>query len=84
MFYGYYTNTFIKSCEPAGMGHGDAAHPPHPSACDGTNSQMMPYSIPAAYLFATFITFFIICVILVYRLDNLNYCASPFCSALVS
>lgn len=67
MFYGYYTNAIIKTCPSADQSHSSTANPP---VCDTDKSQMVPYSIPAAYFFTIAIAFFIICIILVYRLDN--------------
>lgn len=64
MFYGYYTNTIIKTCEAAHLNCSSAAESPI------TESQTMAYSISTAYFFTTTITFFIICIILVSRLDD--------------
>lgn len=56
MFYSYYSNVTIKTC-------GDRF-------CNTDESQMIPYSIPTAYFFTIGIAFFIICIILVYRLEG--------------
>ncbi|XP_054463140.1 transmembrane channel-like protein 6 isoform X2 [Anoplopoma fimbria] len=56
MFYGYYSNTILKTCEPESPG------------CD--KPRTMPYSIPAAYFFTIAIAFFIICIILVYSISK--------------
>ncbi|XP_073349807.1 transmembrane channel-like protein 6 [Pagrus major] len=55
LFYGYYTNTMIKTCVLPG--------------CD-TSKSGIPYSIPAAYFFTIAIAFFIICIILVYNISR--------------
>ncbi|KAM7371948.1 hypothetical protein PAMP_009148 [Pampus punctatissimus] len=65
MFYGYYSNTTIKNC------HGEVSTPGLVGGpCDGVKSQMVPYNIPAAYFFTIAITFFIICIILVYSMSK--------------
>ncbi|XP_044037256.1 transmembrane channel-like protein 6 [Siniperca chuatsi] len=65
MFYGYYTNTVIKTCRAA-----DSSHSSTSESCDTDKSQIVPYSIPAAYLFTIAIAFFIICIILVYSMST--------------
>lgn len=63
MFYGYYTNTILKTC-PAANSTDD------PPVCDADKPQIMPYSIPAAYFLTIAIAFFIICIILVYSVSK--------------
>lgn len=65
MFYGYYTKTITKTCEAAHLYCSSAAESPVTD-----KSQTMAYSISTAYFFTTIVTFFIICIILVYRLDD--------------
>ncbi|KAM7386937.1 hypothetical protein PAMA_009523 [Pampus argenteus] len=65
MFYGYYSNTTIKNC------HGEVSTPGLAGGpCDAVKSQVVPYNIPAAYFFTITITFFIICIILVYSMSK--------------
>ncbi|KAM6904706.1 transmembrane channel-like protein 6 [Xenentodon cancila] len=59
MFYGYYSNTTVRTCQ------GDSS-----SDCNADELHMKSYSIPTAYFCTTAITFFIILIILVYRLSN--------------
>ncbi|KAM3598836.1 uncharacterized protein V6R79_023181 [Siganus canaliculatus] len=61
MFYGYYTNAVVKTCRADDSSRSSVAES---AAC---KSQMIPYSIPAAYFFTIVIAFFIMCIILVYR-----------------
>ena len=54
MYYGYYSNTTLsQSC----------ASPREGGQC----SPRLPYSMPLAYLFTVGATFFITCIVLVYR-----------------
>ncbi|KAM4531070.1 transmembrane channel-like protein 6 isoform 2-T2 [Odontesthes bonariensis] len=65
MFYGYYSNATIKTCQAAVSSlNGDQA------GCNSHEPQMVPYSIPTAYFFTIAVTFFIICVILVYSMSK--------------
>lgn len=54
MFYGYYSNITIETNHPAG----------------NAVTQLVPYSIPTAYFFTITVSFFIICILLVYRFVN--------------
>uniref|UniRef100_A0AAQ5YK82 Transmembrane channel-like protein n=1 Tax=Amphiprion ocellaris TaxID=80972 RepID=A0AAQ5YK82_AMPOC len=89
MFYGYYSNTIIKTCrapdsKPSSTGD--------QTACNNDVPLVVPYSIPAAYFFTIIIAFFIICIILVYSMSksfgrsfqvlksNRNLAAKVFCS----
>ncbi|KAI3359785.1 hypothetical protein L3Q82_014161, partial [Scortum barcoo] len=65
MFYGYYTNTIIKTCPAADQSHSSTANP---QVC--AKSQKVPYSIPVAYFLTIGIAFFIICIILVYSISK--------------
>ncbi|XP_068434711.1 transmembrane channel-like protein 6 [Clinocottus analis] len=66
MFYGYYTNTILKTCRAAKS----TAESPDLPVCDTDELQAVPYSIPAAYFFTIAIAFFIICTILVYSISK--------------
>ncbi|XP_068574701.1 transmembrane channel-like protein 6 [Cebidichthys violaceus] len=66
MFYGYYTNTILKTCRAAAS----TAESPDLPFCDTDGPQTVPYSIPAAYFFTIAIAFFIICIILVYSISK--------------
>ncbi|KAM6913385.1 transmembrane channel-like protein 6 [Lycodopsis pacificus] len=66
MFYGYYTNTILKTCRAANA----TAETPDLPVCDSDGPQTMPYSIPAAYFITIAIAFFIICIILVYSMSK--------------
>lgn len=69
MFYGYYTNT-INACPPPASTPGSAAEFTEPPGCDAVGaSDTRQYSIPVAYFCTICIAFFIICIILVYRLS---------------
>ncbi|XP_039977262.1 transmembrane channel-like protein 6 isoform X3 [Xiphias gladius] len=68
MFYGYYTNTIIKSCQAADPGSPEEL--PDLPVCDSDRPQMVPYNMPAAYFFTTTITFFVLCIILVYSMSR--------------
>ncbi|XP_070703714.1 transmembrane channel-like protein 6 [Pempheris klunzingeri] len=70
MFYGYYTNTIIKTCRAADLSHSSTAESLDLPVCDTDKSLMVPYSIPAAYFFTIGIAFFIICIILVYSMSK--------------
>ncbi|XP_070779500.1 transmembrane channel-like protein 6 [Enoplosus armatus] len=70
MFYGYYTNTVIKTCRAADSSHSSTAESLDLPVCDANKSQIVPYSIPAAYFFTIAIAFFIICIILVYSMSR--------------
>lgn len=59
LFYGYYTNAVITMCTGTSQSSGQDR-----PVCE---SEVVPYSIPAAYFFTTTITFFVICMVLVYR-----------------
>ncbi|XP_069559020.1 transmembrane channel-like protein 6 [Brachyistius frenatus] len=61
MFYGYYSNDSIKTCVAADVNFNST-----PPVCNISGPQVMPYSIPAAYLFTIATAFFIIGIILVY------------------
>ncbi|RXM37395.1 Transmembrane channel-like protein 6 [Acipenser ruthenus] len=65
MYYGYYTNSTVNGCGPALNGSGCAM---------GQNSldtnPRMPYNIPLAYFFTIGVSFFITCIILVYRKED--------------
>ncbi|XP_074512701.1 transmembrane channel-like protein 6 isoform X1 [Sebastes fasciatus] len=63
MFYGYYTNTILKTCRAA-----DSTD--DLPVCDADKPQIMPYSIPAAYFVTISIAFFIILIILVYSVSK--------------
>ncbi|KAF7667962.1 hypothetical protein LDENG_00038510 [Lucifuga dentata] len=64
MFYGYYTNTFINTSRPIDES-------PKLLLCDtvGSSETALPYNIPVAYIFTICISFFIICIILVYSMS---------------
>lgn len=66
MFYGYYTNTILKTCRAANS----TAESPDLPVCDSDGPQTVPYSIPAAYFITIAIAFFIICIILVYSMSK--------------
>ncbi|XP_029913430.1 transmembrane channel-like protein 6 isoform X2 [Myripristis murdjan] len=71
MFYGYYTNSIIKTCTAADLSPGYTGESTDQTVCDTvTSSQVMPYNIPVAYFFTIGIAFFIICIILVYRMSK--------------
>ncbi|XP_074553115.1 transmembrane channel-like protein 6 isoform X2 [Halichoeres trimaculatus] len=70
MFYGYYTNTIIYSCRAADRYHPSNAQSPHLPLCETKEPQIVPYSIPAAYFFTIPVTFFFICIILVYSMSK--------------
>uniref|UniRef100_UPI0037E96B62 transmembrane channel-like protein 6 n=1 Tax=Semicossyphus pulcher TaxID=241346 RepID=UPI0037E96B62 len=70
MFYGYYTNTLIYTCQAADPSHSSTAAALHLPVCETDEPQIVPYSIPAAYFFTIPIAFFIICVILVYSMSK--------------
>lgn len=65
MFYGYYTDSIIRTCAATSLSSSIGADP----ACT-EKSQVMVYSITAAYFLTTAVTFFAICIILVYRWDS--------------
>ncbi|XP_042361831.1 transmembrane channel-like protein 6 [Plectropomus leopardus] len=66
MFYGYYTNAILKSCRAA-----DSTDTPELPVCDTDRPQIMhAYNIPAAYFLTIAISFFIICIILVYSMSK--------------
>ncbi|KAL3053701.1 hypothetical protein OYC64_006094 [Pagothenia borchgrevinki] len=65
MFYGFYTNTTLTTCRAV-----NATKTADLPICDPLQPQMVPYSIPAAYLFTIAISFFIICIILVYSMSK--------------
>ncbi|XP_026181924.1 transmembrane channel-like protein 6 isoform X2 [Mastacembelus armatus] len=67
MFYGYYTNSIIKSCQNTNSTPGYIGLM---MACNTDRSQTMHYRIPEAYLFTMAVAFFIICIILVYRMSK--------------
>ncbi|KAI9514827.1 hypothetical protein NQZ68_031017 [Dissostichus eleginoides] len=67
MFYGFYTNTTLTTSRAADSNATKTADLP---IFDPHQPQMMPYSIPAAYLFTIAIAFFIICIILVYSMSK--------------
>lgn len=70
MFYGYYTDSIsMKACHAGSHG---AWH--ELLVCDPSGQEMVSYSIPAAYLFTIGISFFIICIVLVARLDRRDTC----------
>ncbi|XP_015227644.1 PREDICTED: transmembrane channel-like protein 6 [Cyprinodon variegatus] len=54
MFYGYYSNITIETNHPAG----------------NAVTQLVPYSIPTAYFFTITVSFFIICILLVYSMSK--------------
>ncbi|XP_041853399.1 transmembrane channel-like protein 6 isoform X2 [Melanotaenia boesemani] len=64
MFYGYYSNATIKTCQADHLKSTDG------QICSSDESQMVPYSIPVAYLSTIAIAFFIICIILVYSMSK--------------
>ncbi|XP_056262932.1 transmembrane channel-like protein 6 [Pseudoliparis swirei] len=66
MFYGYYTNTILQTCRAANS-TADSADLP---VCDADEPQAVAYSIPAAYFLTIAVTFFIICIILVYSMSK--------------
>ncbi|XP_029292613.1 LOW QUALITY PROTEIN: transmembrane channel-like protein 6 [Cottoperca gobio] len=66
MFYGYYTNTILKTCRAANSTDETFDLP----VCDSDKPQIVPYSIPAAYFFTIGIAFFIMCIILVYSISK--------------
>ncbi|XP_076609805.1 transmembrane channel-like protein 6 [Chaetodon auriga] len=70
MFYGYYTNTLIKTCRAADSSHSSTAESSDLPVCDTHKPHIMPYSIPAAYFFTIAIAFFTICIILVYSMSK--------------
>nr|XP_046272062.1 transmembrane channel-like protein 6 isoform X2 [Scatophagus argus] len=70
MFYGYYTNTIKRTCLSANSSHSSTTESPDLPAYGSDKFQIMPYSIPAAYFFTIIITFFIICIILVYSIST--------------
>ncbi|XP_061568515.1 transmembrane channel-like protein 6 isoform X2 [Cololabis saira] len=59
MFYGYYSNTTVRTCR--------ANNSPD---CNADELYMESYSIPTAYFCTTAVAFFIILIILVYRMSN--------------
>nr|XP_020476624.1 transmembrane channel-like protein 6 [Monopterus albus] len=59
MFYGYYTNTITKTCSTG-----------ESPVCKADRSQIVPYSMPAAYFLTIVIAFFITCIILVYSMSR--------------
>ncbi|XP_059203092.1 transmembrane channel-like protein 6 [Centropristis striata] len=63
MFYGYYTNTILKTCRAANS----TADLP---LCDPDKPIIVPYSISTAYFSTIAIAFFIICIILVYSMSK--------------
>lgn len=67
MFYGFYTNTTLTTCRAANSNATNTADLP---ICDPHQPHIVPYSIPAAYLFTIAIAFFIICIILVYSMSK--------------
>ncbi|XP_008301437.1 transmembrane channel-like protein 6 isoform X2 [Stegastes partitus] len=89
MFYGYYSNTIIKTCQAPDSKPSSTGDQP---VCNTDVPQMVLYSIPAAYFFTIAIAFFIICIILVYSMSksfgrsfrvlksNSNLAAKVFCS----
>ncbi|XP_033500270.2 transmembrane channel-like protein 6 isoform X1 [Epinephelus lanceolatus] len=66
MFYGYYTNTVLKTCRAADS----TTDSPDLPVCDADKPHVVPYSIPAAYFFTITITAFFICIILVYSMSK--------------
>ncbi|XP_049418235.1 transmembrane channel-like protein 6 isoform X4 [Epinephelus fuscoguttatus] len=66
MFYGYYTNTVLKTCRAADS----TTDSPDLPVCDADKPHIVPYSIPAAYFFTITITAFFICIILVYSMSK--------------
>uniref|UniRef100_A0A3Q3GCL6 Transmembrane channel-like protein n=2 Tax=Labrus bergylta TaxID=56723 RepID=A0A3Q3GCL6_9LABR len=66
MFYGYYTKTFIPDPACGAANHESPGLP----ACDLEQPQIAPYSITTAYFLTIPITFFIICIILVYSMSK--------------
>ncbi|XP_071329673.1 transmembrane channel-like protein 6 [Trachinotus anak] len=69
MFYGYYTNNDIRTCQAVDSTPGSAGVSPI-TICDTDRPQRVSYSIPAAYLFTIVVTFFIICMVLVYSMSK--------------
>ncbi|XP_072225247.1 transmembrane channel-like protein 6 [Leuresthes tenuis] len=65
MFYGYYSNATIKTCQAA-----DSSSNGDQTGCNSHEPQMVPYNIPMAYLFTIAIAFFTICIILVYSMSK--------------
>ncbi|GLD49332.1 transmembrane channel-like protein 6 [Lates japonicus] len=65
MFYGYYSKSITKTCQSPhstlSLTGGSLVH---------DSPQTVPYNIPAAYFFTIAIAFFIICMILVYRISK--------------
>ncbi|XP_041634272.1 transmembrane channel-like protein 6 isoform X2 [Cheilinus undulatus] len=70
MFYGYYTNTFMHTCQVVDPSSRSPAESPNLPVCDTDEPQIVLYSIPAAYFFTIPIAFFIICIILVYSVSK--------------
>ncbi|XP_041812894.1 transmembrane channel-like protein 6 isoform X2 [Chelmon rostratus] len=68
MFYGYYTNTLIKTCWAADLTHSSISS--DVPVCDTHKPQIVQYSIPAAYFFTIAVAFFTICIILVYSMSR--------------
>ncbi|XP_040919244.1 transmembrane channel-like protein 6 isoform X2 [Toxotes jaculatrix] len=70
MFYGFYTDTIIKTCQADNSTLGSVGESPNKPNCDPDTAQIALYSIPAAYFFTIAIAFFIICIILVYSMSK--------------